>query len=83
MVQFGENAGARHVRVFSVVNNLLRKNIDPSERQRKDRQILGVFGLSWALFQSAMPKQVTDTCEVALEASGMPRMTYSNDPSSI
>jgi hypothetical protein len=83
MLQFGENAGARHVRVYSVVNNLLRKNIDPSERERKDRQILGVFGLSWALFQSVMPKEVTDVCEGTLEASGMPHMTYSDDPSGI
>jgi hypothetical protein len=83
MLQFGQNAGARHVRIYSIVNNILRQNINPTERQHKDKQILGVFGLTWAMFQSVMPKEVTDACELTLESSGMPRMTYLNDPSGI
>jgi hypothetical protein len=79
MIQFGQNAGQRNKRVFGLVRNLLCKNITPDECHAKDRRILGVFGLSWAIFQSALPKAVTDACETALEESGIPSMTHQDD----
>ena len=79
MIQFGQNAGPWHRRFYGVVNNILRKSMTPSEREQKDRQILGVFGLSWAIFQSVMPKQVTDACDDAIEKSGMSNMTHRGD----
>jgi len=79
MIQFGQNAGQRNRRIFGLVRNLLQKNITPDERLAKDRRILGVFGLSWAMFQSALPKAVTDACETALEESGIPTMTYQDN----
>jgi hypothetical protein len=57
----------------------VRKRLSQSERERKGRQILGVFGLSWAVFQSVLPKQVTDACDEATEKSGMSSMTYESD----
>jgi hypothetical protein len=79
MIQYGQNAGPWHLRFYGLVNNLLRKKITASERDQKDRQILGVFGLSWAIFQSVLPKAVTDACEEATEKSGMSSMTYRGD----
>ena len=79
MIQFGLNGGPWHLRVFGIVRNLTRKTITPYERIAKDTQILGVFGLSWAIFQAVLPKQITDACENAMESSGMPRMTHSQD----
>ena len=79
MIQFGQNAGPWHLHFYGLVNNIKRKSMTPTERQIKDKQILGVFGLSWALFQSVMPKQVTDACDAALLESNMPSMTYQGD----
>ena len=79
MIQFGQNAGQRHRRFYGIVRNIVRKGLPQSERDRKDRQILGVFGLSWAVFQSVLPTQITDACDQATEMSGMSQMTYEND----
>jgi hypothetical protein len=79
MIQFGQNAGQRHRRFYGLVRNILQKTLPQSDRERKDRQILGVFGLSWAIFQSVLPKQITDACENATEKSGMPHMTHQGD----
>jgi len=79
MIQFGQNAVQRHRRFYGLVRNISRKQLSQSERERKDRQILGVFGLSWAVFQSVLPKQVTDACDEATETSGMSKMTYMGD----
>ena len=79
MIQFGQNAGQRHRRFYGFVKNIVRKGLSQSERERKDRQILGVFGLSWAVFQSVLPKQVTDACDEATDKSGMSSMTYESD----
>ena len=79
MIQFGQNAGQRHRRFYGLVKNIVRSRVSQSERERKDRQILGVFGLCWAVFQSVLPKQVTDACEEATDKSGMSSMTYESD----
>jgi len=79
MLQFGQNAGARNIRVYGIVNNLLRKNLSSSEREAKDRRILGAFGIAWAILQSNMPKEVTDACDQAIASSGMDTMTYMSD----
>ena len=79
MIQFGQNAGPWHLRFYGLVNNIIRKSMTHTEREAKDKAILGVFGLSWALFQSVMPQQVTDACDRALDDSGMPTMTYEGD----
>ena len=79
MIQFGQNAGQRHRRFYGLVRNIVRKQLPQSDRERKDRQILGVFGLSRAVFQSVLPKQVTDACENATDKSGMSKMTYEGD----
>ena len=65
--------------VYGIVRNLIRKNIPTYDRIAKDKKILGVFGLAWAVFQSALPKAVTDACDDAMETSGMPSMTYNQD----
>jgi hypothetical protein len=79
MIQFGQNAGPWHMRFYGLVNNIKQKTMSTTIQEDKDRRILGVFGLSWAVFQSSMPKDVTDACEQAIETSLMPRMSYKND----
>jgi len=76
MIQFGQNAGPRHMRFYGIVNNIKQKNMPTTIQEDKDRRILGVFSLTWAIFQNCMPKDVTDACEQAIEASEMPNMTY-------
>ena len=82
MIQFGLNGGSRNLRVFGIVRNLTRKNFTPYEHLTKDKHILGVFGLMWAVVQAKMPKQITDACETAMELSGIPRMTHDQDTES-
>lgn len=76
MIQFGQNAGPWHMHLYGIVNNIKQKNMARTVQEDKDRRILGVFGLTWAIFQSAMPKDVTDACEQAIQTSEMPSMTY-------
>ena len=79
MIQFGQNAGARHLRVYGLVNNLRRKSLTNEEREVKNCRILGVFALSWAIFQSSMPKEITDACDEAIQHSEMDSMTHIAD----
>ena len=65
------------------MKNLLRKKIPATERIAKDQRILGAFGIAWAIFLSAMPKEVTDACEIAITESGMSQMTYRDDADGI
>ena len=79
MIQFGSNAGQQNVHAYGIVRNIISKTMKVDDRIAKDKRILGVFGLAWAIFQSTMPKEITDACDEATDMSGMPTMTYSQD----
>jgi hypothetical protein len=67
------------LRIYGLVRNIISKKITPYEQLEKDKRILGVFGLSWAVFRSVLPKEITDACDKAIDMSGMPTMTYDQD----
>jgi hypothetical protein len=79
MIQFGQNAGPRHLRVFGYVRNLKDANITANEQVCKDARLLGVFGLVWNLIRTVSPKPVILACETAMDAAGMPRMGTKQD----
>ena len=83
MIQYGNNAGPWHLRIYGLVNNLLPKQkLSVSEQHMKDERILGAFGITWAILQNAMPREVTDACDQTITASGMPSMTHGSDSNS-
>ena len=43
MIQFGQNAGPWHLRFYGLVNNIIHKSMTHTEREAKDKAILGVF----------------------------------------
>jgi hypothetical protein len=76
MIQFGYNAGARHAHVFGFVHNI-KCQMPSNECVVKDHQILGILGISWAIFKAVLPHPVYDTCASIYVASGMPSMSTS------
>jgi hypothetical protein len=79
MVQFGQNAGPRHLRIFGYVNNLKSKQITQDETRLKDTRLLGVFGLVWNLLYTITPEPVIVACEKAMDAAELPRMATAYD----
>ncbi|KAG1895723.1 uncharacterized protein F5891DRAFT_1193902 [Suillus fuscotomentosus] len=59
LVQFSWNAGPRHARVFSLVNNFTnKKKLSMATRQQKDSCALGILALSWNLLIASLPAEV-------------------------
>lgn len=74
MVQYGQNAGPRHLRVFGHVRNLKNTNISKSDQTEKDHRLLGIFGIVWNLFLAIAPAPVIEACNKAMDEVGIPRM---------
>ena len=81
MIQFGQNAGPRHLSVFGHVKNLKSTKITSSEKVQKDCQLLGIFGLSWNTMKGIVPASVIDVCEDAMQREDLPRMETAEDQS--
>jgi hypothetical protein len=79
MVQFGQNAGPRHLRVFGLVRNLKDKNLPIDSLLEKDHRLLGAFGMVWNLFLSITPAPVIEVCNAAMDDVGIPRMQAEGD----
>ena len=74
MVQYGLNAGPRHLRVFGHVRNLKNAKISKTEQAEKDCRLLGIFGIVWNLFLAIAPAPVIDACNQAMDKADIPRM---------
>jgi hypothetical protein len=83
MVQFGQNAGPRHLSIFGFVNNIRNKKLTQTDRTHKDRKLLGLFGLVWNLLRSKLPDSTINACETAMDAAGIPHMGTVEDSSGI
>jgi hypothetical protein len=78
MIQFGSNAGPRHLRIFGHVRNI-KKQMSDSDKFVKDRRILGVFGLVWNILKATLPQEVMGHCEAKMKVEGMPQMGTAED----
>ncbi|KAG2031094.1 hypothetical protein BDR03DRAFT_986629 [Suillus americanus] len=74
LIQFGQNAGPCHARVFGLVNNLTSKKLSMTARQKKDTHALGILALSWNLLVASLPAE-------AIHDAGLPSMTIKGDNS--
>ena len=81
MVQYGQNAGPRHLRFFGYVRNIKARRMQETDRIRKDRNLLGVFGLVWNLLRANLPEPTITACEDAMDRAGLPRMGTMHDQS--
>ena len=81
MVQFGQNAGPRHLSVFGYVRNIKSKKMVESDITRKDRDLLGVFAIVWNVLRANLPASVVEACEDAMDEAGLPKMGTEKDPS--
>ena len=72
MIQFGQNAGPCHLRVFGHVCNLKDTDITVSERMQKNCRLLGAFGIAWNLLLAVSPALVIETCNKAMDQAGIP-----------
>jgi hypothetical protein len=79
MIQFGQNAGPRHLSIFGHVRNLKDAHISAADREKKDQRLLGIFGLVWNLFVAISPAPTIDACNRAMDDSGIPRMETADD----
>ncbi|KAI6046200.1 hypothetical protein EDC04DRAFT_2888345 [Pisolithus marmoratus] len=82
LIQYGWNAGARHLRVFGLVNNLTqktRKNLTDDEHQQKDGAILGILALTWKLLTKTLPEEVVAPTRAAIADAGLPPMASKED----
>ncbi|KAI6149926.1 hypothetical protein BKA82DRAFT_23439 [Pisolithus tinctorius] len=73
LVQYEWNTGAHHAHAFGPVCNIKRK-LSGEEQEEHDRQILGVFALSWNLLAATLPKEVINPTHAAISAAGLPAM---------
>ncbi|KAH7903594.1 hypothetical protein BJ138DRAFT_1107542 [Hygrophoropsis aurantiaca] len=74
LVQYGWNAGARHLRVFGLVNNITNRNISSNAHKEKDQSLLGIFALSWNLLVASLPREVVNLTKGAIADAGLPFM---------
>ncbi|KAI6149155.1 hypothetical protein BKA82DRAFT_1001376 [Pisolithus tinctorius] len=79
LIQYGWNAGARHVQVFGLVRNLTKKNLTNDERQQKDGAILGILALTWNLLTTTLPEEVVAPTKAAIADAGLPSMASKDD----
>ncbi|KAI5994237.1 hypothetical protein EDC04DRAFT_2496200, partial [Pisolithus marmoratus] len=82
LIQYGWNAGACHLRVFGLVNNLTqktRKNLTDDEHQQKDGAILGILALTWNLLTKTLPEEVVAPTRAAIADAGLPPMASKED----
>jgi hypothetical protein len=79
MVQYGQNAGPRHLCVFGHVRNLINSQINKSECTEKDHHLLGIFDIIWNIFLSHAPASVIDTCNKVMDDAGVPHMESVGD----
>jgi hypothetical protein len=79
MVQIGWNAGPRHARVWGLAKSFNRK-IDKATMIGRDEDAIALLTLCWSLAKASMPREVMDTLEDSLKASGMPRIATRNIP---
>jgi hypothetical protein len=82
MIQFGQNAGPRHLRVFGHVRNLKDSSMPSSERIAKDHRLLGVFAFTWNLFLAISPVSTINACNSAMEKADVPQRETGHDNSS-
>lgn len=73
MVAFGHSAGARHLRTFGNVRNLLSYDrLTFEEIKDKNERLLGMGSLFWHYCLSGLPSEITDTITKALESADLP-----------
>ncbi|KAI6014760.1 hypothetical protein BKA83DRAFT_4498905 [Pisolithus microcarpus] len=79
LIQYGWNAGAHHLCVFGLVNNLTQKTFTDNEHQQKDGAILGILALSWNLLTTTLPEEVVPPIKVAIADAGLPPIASKGD----
>ncbi|KAI5990739.1 hypothetical protein EDD15DRAFT_2197814 [Pisolithus albus] len=81
-IQYGWNAGAHHLHVFGLVNNLTQKtwkNLTDDEHQQKDGAILAILALTWNLLTTTLPEEVVAPTKAAIADAGLPPMASKGD----
>ena len=81
MEQFGYNAGAWHLHIWSIVNNL--KKAYAKAKEQLDILMIGCLSLGWKILQTKMPGDIMVDVENQLAAFGLPRTGAEGNESGI